>query len=186
MPSLTVRRPTQLPLLLALLAGATIALLVTATAASAASKRVAEKAENQSLGEIVLTNLRGHTLYSLSAEKHGRFICANPGCLASWRPLLIPRGVKPKGPVPLGTIKRPNGKFQVTYKGLPLYRFVGDAKAGEANGEGFKDVGTWHAASLGKLSTSPPPETQPQPPSYPPSTPPSSPSPPPYTPPYPH
>lgn len=44
-------------------------------------------------------------------------------------------------------MKRPDGRRQVTFRGLPLYTFDGDAKKGAANGEGFRDVGTWHAAS---------------------------------------
>ena len=34
----------------------------------------------------------------------------------------------------------------MTFKGRPLYSFAGDSKAGDVNGEGIKDVGTWHAA----------------------------------------
>ena len=94
----------------------------------------------------MLTNDQGRTLYSLSAENNGKFICTG-SCLSAWHPLIVPAGVKPTGPVKLGTIKRPEGGTQVTYKGRPLYRFSGDTKAGEANGEGIKDVGTWHAAT---------------------------------------
>ena len=35
----------------------------------------------------------------------------------------------------------------MTFEGRPLYTFDGDSKKGDANGEGFKDVGTWHAAT---------------------------------------
>lgn len=134
-----------------------------AGAAAAASKRVVGEEANTALGLTVLTNLQGHTLYSLSVEKHGRFICTG-SCLRVWHPLVIRAGLKPIGPVRLGTIRRPDGRRQVTYRGRPLYSFSGDSKRGEANGEGFKDVGTWHAASAG--TTAPPqqpPEAQPQP-----------------------
>ncbi len=48
----------------------------------------------------------------------------------------------------LGTIKRPdNGRRQVTFDGRPLYTFDEDAKAGDAKGQGIKDVGVWHAAT---------------------------------------
>ena len=66
----------------------------------------------------------------------------------------------------LGTIKRPEGKTQVTFKGLPLYTFAADTKPGEAKGEGIKDVGTWHAATLARRQT-PPAEPQPAEPPYP-------------------
>jgi predicted lipoprotein with Yx(FWY)xxD motif len=127
----------------ALVAGGIFGSLATATTA----KRVVKEANNPSLGKTVLTADNGLTLYSLSAEKHGKFICKG-GCLKDWFPLIVAKGVKPTGPVPLGTIKRPdNGKRQVTFKGKPLYTFDDDRKKGDAKGEGIKDVGTWHAAT---------------------------------------
>ena len=44
---------------------------------------------------------------------------------------------------------------QVTFKGRPLYSFSGDSRAGDVNGEGIKDVGTWHAAVTAKAPPSP-------------------------------
>lgn len=111
------------------------------------SKRVAKQAQNATLGKTILTTLGGRTLYTLSAETGGTFICKR-SCLATWHPLYVAAGVKPTGPVKLGTIKRPdNGRRQVTFRGRPLYTFDGDEEKGDANGEGFKDVGTWHAAA---------------------------------------
>jgi len=55
--------------------------------------------------------------------------------------------VKPTGSPRLGIVRRPDGRIQVTYRGRPLYRFNLDRKRGDVTGEGFKDVGTWHAAS---------------------------------------
>jgi secreted repeat protein with Y-X4-D motif len=46
----------------------------------------------------------------------------------------------------------------VTYRGRPLYHFVEDVRPGETNGEGFKDVGTWHAASGSAPTAAPQPE----------------------------
>lgn len=100
-------------------------------------------------GKRVLAAANGHTLYSLSVEKKGKFVCIqSSGCLTLWKPLLVPSGGSVAGPanVKLGSIKRPEGSRQVTYRGRPLYTFVEDRGAGKANGEGFKDVGTWHAA----------------------------------------
>ena len=129
--------------------------------AANSSKRVAAEAENSTLGKTVLTTTKGRTLYSLSVEKKGKFICTN-SCLSVWHPLLVPAGVRPTGPVKLGTIGRPEGGTQVTYKGRPLYRFGGDTKAGQANGEGIKDVGTWHAASPPRKAAEPAPQPQPE------------------------
>lgn len=102
-------------------------------------------AQNATLGKRVLVTSSGRTLYTLSAETRGRFICTG-SCLSTWPPLTLGRGVQPSGVRGLGTIRRPDGRRQVTYKGRPLYRFASDHKKGDVGGEGFRDVGTWHAA----------------------------------------
>ena len=170
-----IPHPVRVPVLALAIALALASLLGAAVAnAGTKARTVAKTAEVTSLGKTVLTTNRGRTLYSLSAETKGKFICTDPGCLATWKPLVVPKGVKPVGPVTLSTRMRPDGRIQVTYKGLPLYSFNGDVKKGEANGEGIKDVGTWHAAKVAKVSSKPQPEPSPAP----------SPSPPPY--PYPY
>ncbi len=118
-----------------------------AAAGGTGSKVVVKEAKGK--GKTILTATNGHTLYSLSVEKHGKFDCTkSSGCTALWHPLKVAAGVKPKGPVKLGTVKRPEGGIQVTYRGLPLYTFIEDKRAGQTEGEGVKDVGTWHAASV--------------------------------------
>ena len=127
-----------------------VALPISAVAVPAAlaggSKTVAGEASAPSLHKTVLTNTKGFTLYTLSGEKNGKFICTG-SCTRTWPPLLVAAGTTPKGPVALGTIKRPEGKTQVTFRGAPVYTFSGDSKKGEANGEGIKDVGVWHAVT---------------------------------------
>jgi predicted lipoprotein with Yx(FWY)xxD motif len=155
-------RPARTRRAAALAAIGALALLVPMIgAAQAAGKRVAKEVPSSTLGKNVLANLKGRTLYSLSVEKHGKFICTS-ACLSTWHPLIVPAGTKPTGPVTLGTVERPEGRTQVTFKGRPLYTFAPDTKAGEAGGEGIKDVGTWHAAVLGGAVMSPP-ESTPQP-----------------------
>jgi predicted lipoprotein with Yx(FWY)xxD motif len=144
-------------------AAALLALTSSATAGAAqTTKKVAKQAQNATLGKTILTTTKGRTLYSLSAENNGKFICT-ASCLSTWHPLLVPAGVKPKGPVKLGTIERPEGKTQVTFKGRPLYSFAGDSKPGDVNGESIKDVGTWRAAAIAKVPPAPQPQPQPQP-----------------------
>jgi predicted lipoprotein with Yx(FWY)xxD motif len=100
-------------------------------------------------GRTLLTTTGGRTLYTLSVEKHGKFVCtAESGCTGIWHPLTVAAGVMPQGPVKLGTVSRPDGTVQVTYRGLPLYTFASDKKAGQVKGEGLKDVGVWHATAL--------------------------------------
>lgn len=155
--------PRPQPLRIALLSAIALLLaLAVGASASGSSKVVAKEGKSESLEATVLTRTNGHTLYSLSVETHGRFVCTG-GCLGTWKPLVVAQGVRPKGPVKLGTIRRPDGRIQVTFKGRPLYSFDGDTKAGEANGEGFRDVGTWHAAKVAATSAPPPPESEPPP-----------------------
>jgi predicted lipoprotein with Yx(FWY)xxD motif len=45
----------------------------------------------------------------------------------------------------LGTISLPDGTTQVTYNGWPLYYYIDDAAAGDANGQGVG--GVWFLVS---------------------------------------
>jgi predicted lipoprotein with Yx(FWY)xxD motif len=139
---------------------ATVAVAM-ATGNSGHRVHVVKSAKNATLGKTVLVNLKGRTLYSLSAEHNGKFICTDKTCLSFWHPLVVAANVTPTGASRLGTVKRPDGRRQVTYRGGPLYTFSGDHARGDAKGEGFKDVGTWHAAAVsgGSGSSTPPPTT---------------------------
>jgi len=131
----------------------------------AAKAALVSTAHNSNLGANVLLNSKGMTLYTLSAERGGKFICTMtatiPGgsaaCVSLWKPVLTTNGT-PTGIAGLGTVMRPDGLgTQVTYHGLPLYAFTGDHTAGSDAGNGFKDVGTWRAATTsGGSSTAPP------------------------------
>jgi predicted lipoprotein with Yx(FWY)xxD motif len=125
-------------------------------AAVSARQAVVKSARNSALRETILVDRRGMTLYQLSVEKHGKFICTS-SCLSLWHPLVVKRGVTPAGAKSLGLVKRPDGRLQVTYKGGPLYTFVQDQKPGDVSGNGFKDVGVWHPAVVGKAASSSPP-----------------------------
>ncbi|HEX8753591.1 MAG TPA: hypothetical protein VF731_09265 [Solirubrobacterales bacterium] len=167
-----MRRGALLPFLkssiaLAALAALAALLAIAPLAGATGSREVAKEAPNEALGKTVLTTMGGRTLYSLSVEKHGRFVCTG-SCLRDWHPLTVRAGTKPTGPVKVGTVKRPDGRTQVTYKGRPLYSFAGDTRSGQANGEGIKDVGTWHAAVVPSApSSEPQPEPSPTPNPYP-------------------
>ena len=127
------------------------------SASAATTKSVVEVVKNAKLHETILVNRKGFTLYSLSAEKRGRFICTDKSCLSVWKPLVVARGTKPTGAPKLATIRRPDGRTQVTYRGLPLYSFSGDTKPGDTKGNGFKDVGTWRPATPATAKAAPPP-----------------------------
>jgi predicted lipoprotein with Yx(FWY)xxD motif len=120
----------------------------------AAGTPLVRTAQNAKLHAKVLINRSGRTLYHLSVEHKGHFICTDTTCLSLWHPLVVAKGTKPSGSVSLGTVRRPDGRIQVTYKGGPLYVFAEDTKSGDVKGEGFRDVGVWHAATVGAAATS--------------------------------
>ena len=152
------RSPSRVRLLsIALVAAGVAAFLVVGATSAASSKSVVKEAKNAKLHATILVTRKGFTLYSLSAETHGRFICTDSFCRSLWTPLFVARGAKPTGAAKLGTIRRPDGRTQVTYRGLPLYTFNEDGKPGDVKGNGFKDVGTWRAATAAGKAASPSP-----------------------------
>ena len=128
-------------------------------AAPAASSAVVKTASNSTLGSTVLVNAQGMTLYHLSGEQGGKFICTSSACVGVWHPLTVAEGTTPTGAESLGTVKRPDGTEQVTYKGAPLYTFAQDSAEGEVKGQGIKDVGTWSAVATSSSSASAPAAT---------------------------
>ena len=102
---------------------------------------------NSALGSTILVNSAGRTLYHDGAEKQNTVKCL-AACAKEWLPLVVTVGAKPVAGAgvmasKLGVLKRPDGKMQVTYAGLPLYLYAGDSKASEVNGQGVG--GIWHA-----------------------------------------
>jgi predicted lipoprotein with Yx(FWY)xxD motif len=147
------------------LAGGAVFLLAASLAAmalAAGGAQTVSSASNSKLGERIVVNAQGRTLYALSPETAGHLLCKSTECLKFWPPLTVSsRKVKLKaGPGvhgKLGLLRR--GKtLQVTLRGMPLYRFAGDSAKSQTNGEGLKSFGgTWHAvtaaASSGKGPT---------------------------------
>jgi predicted lipoprotein with Yx(FWY)xxD motif len=126
---------------------------------SGGSGTVVKTASNSKLGATVLVDSHGMTLYHLSAEQQGKFICTTSACLQVWHPLTVTAAGTPTGSVAVATVKRPDGSVQVTYKGEPLYTFAQDTAPGQANGQGIKDVGTWSAVKISSAGSSPAPTT---------------------------
>lgn len=126
-------------------------------ASGGGSAAVVKTASNSRVGGTILVNAQGVTLYRLTAEQNGKFICTSAACVGAWHPLAAPSGSAPTGAVgSLGTVKRPDGTEQVTYKGMPLYTFVKDQSPGQTNGQGIKDVGTWTVVTTAAAKASPP------------------------------
>jgi predicted lipoprotein with Yx(FWY)xxD motif len=125
-----------------------------------AGTAVVKTASVSSLGASVLVDAQGVTLYHLSGEQNGKWICTSAACVKVWHPLVAPTAGSPSGSIgSLGTVRRPDGTTQVTFKGMPLYTFVGDTQPGEAKGQGIKDVGVWTAVTATGAAASSTPAT---------------------------
>lgn len=129
-------------------ASATASTASTAAASAGAGAEAVKTASNATLGATVLVDAQGRTLYHLSGEQSGRFLCTSAACVAAWPP--VSASATSTGVSGLGTVRRPDGSEQLDYNGEPLYTFAGDKAAGEANGQGIKaDGGTWSAVTVG-------------------------------------
>jgi len=97
---------------------------------------------DSSLGEIVVDGA-GLSVYVYDADTQGAQTSACTGsCLQNW-PLVLSDTATPEvdgvtGEV--GTIPGPDGEFQVTLDGWPLYYFAGDAQPGDVNGQAVGGV----------------------------------------------
>jgi predicted lipoprotein with Yx(FWY)xxD motif len=102
-----------------------------------------------SLGRI-LVNSQGRTLYLFKKDARGKSRCAG-ACAKFWPPLRAsgkPTAGRGLSASKLGTIKRSDGKPQVTYNGHPLYTFQQDTRAGQTNGQGLTAFGaSWFTLS---------------------------------------
>ena len=137
--------------------GAALVIGVVATVSMGGSHGKATVKTKTVGGRTILTTQRRMTLYHLTVELRGHFICTGAACLREWKPLVVSRGVTPTGVRSLGVVRRPDGRRQVAYKGGPLYTFDEDHKPGDMKGDGFEDVGTWHVVTVsGRAATGTP------------------------------
>ena len=93
------------------------------------------------LGDVIV-DAEGFTLYLFTPDGTGPSTCTE-GCATAWPPVLVdaaPTGGDGLDATLVGTTERADGTTQVTYAGQPLYRFGGDAAAGDANGQEVGDV----------------------------------------------
>lgn len=98
---------------------------------------------NAKLGTI-LVDSKGYTLYHFSRDTSTKSNC-NSSCSTLWPPLVLPAGTSAPtggtGVTGLATIQRSGGGVQVTYHGMPLYRYSPDTAPGQTNGQGV--LGLW-------------------------------------------
>jgi predicted lipoprotein with Yx(FWY)xxD motif len=89
----------------------------------------------------MLVDGSGMTLYTFDkdAKGSGKSACNGP-CATLWPPAMAGAGAKAEGDYTVVT--RDDGAMQWAYKGMPLYHYSADKKAGDMTGDKFRDV--WH------------------------------------------
>jgi predicted lipoprotein with Yx(FWY)xxD motif len=138
----------------------------TAPATPAPASTTVKVTNNGSLGQI-LTDTNGFTLYRFDTDTNNPPTSnCNTGCIETWPAATVtgqPTGTGVDASQ-LGTITRSDGSKQLTFHGWPLYRYAGDSKAGQTNGQGV--AGTWWAvtpsggkAMAASMSPTAPPST---------------------------
>ena len=104
---------------------------------------------NTGLGDV-LVDSQGRTLYLFLKDTGTTSECSGE-CATNWPPVEAsgtPTAGKGADESMVGTTMRSDGMTQVTYNGHPVYRFEGDKKAGDTNGEGLEAFGAaWYALS---------------------------------------
>jgi predicted lipoprotein with Yx(FWY)xxD motif len=134
---------------LAVAAAAALVVAVAASATTGGQAAAVVKTRSTALGTI-LVDAKGRTLYLFAKDSPRHSNCSGQ-CAVFWPPYLTtakPRAAGTAKAALLGSVKRADGRLQVTYKGHPLYRFKQDAKAGQTKGEEFDAFGgEWYVVS---------------------------------------
>jgi predicted lipoprotein with Yx(FWY)xxD motif len=140
----------RFPIVAVIAAFAATAVLGTGLAAgSSAVTGTTVKTAKSRFGKIIVDG-RGRTLYLFEKDRRGHSACSGT-CATYWPPLLTTgkpvAGTGTKKSL-LGTIRRSNGKKQVTYGGHPLYRYIQDKKPGQITGQDSHFFGAaWYVVS---------------------------------------
>jgi predicted lipoprotein with Yx(FWY)xxD motif len=113
-----------------------------ASGGAAAAGTVSVTLADSKLGKIVV-DANGMTLYAFLKDTGGTSVCSG-GCANAWPPAAA-TGTPTAGTGITGaltTVARPDGSMQLKLGDWPLYRFAGDAAAGDTNGQGSGS--TWY------------------------------------------
>ncbi|MCL7998218.1 hypothetical protein M8994_08190 [Brucella sp. 21LCYQ03] len=93
---------------------------------------------DSSAGKMLVTS-KGMTLYTFDKDMSGKSEC-DAKCLKMWPAFYADKSAKPDGDFTI--VKASDGKNMWAYKGMPLYGYHDDKKAGDMKGDG--KGGVWH------------------------------------------
>ena len=132
----------SLVLAIAVLAAATFTTGSSASAGAQATLTV----RSSSYGSILFDG-RGRALYAFTRDRRGGASRCYGACAKAWPVyfasgrLVAGKGVKKSL---IGTVRRRDGRRQITYNGRPLYYYVGDKSAGQVSCQNVDEFGgTW-------------------------------------------
>lgn len=158
---MTRARNISLAVVLALVAAATVVVVASGSdgGATAAAKHPALNLRATSLGTVIVDG-SGRTLYAFGHDLTNKSRCSG-ACASNWPPAKSPAKASVGSGLAqakLKLIRRSGGSRQLSYDGHPLYRFIGDSKPGEVNGENIVAFGgKWDAVSkAGRIVTAAP------------------------------
>jgi predicted lipoprotein with Yx(FWY)xxD motif len=121
------------------------ALVVAAGAATAAPQATTTLTAAESRFGTVLFDGKGRVLYGFTRDKRGGRSRCYGACAAAWPVYYKPggrlragTGVRQKL---VGTVRRTDGRLQVTYNGWPLYYYVGDTSPGSISCQNVREYG---------------------------------------------
>ena len=87
----------------------------------------------------VFTSKTGMTIYTFDKDSGGKSNCSG-SCITLWP--AVPAADAPAANSNWGSIEREDGSKQLTFKDKPVYYYIQDKKAGDANGNNVG--GVWH------------------------------------------
>jgi predicted lipoprotein with Yx(FWY)xxD motif len=118
-----------------------------ATTTATPTAAVVVTSKPSKLGTILAVAPKKLSVYMFEADTSSQSACTG-ACEGAWPPVTSASAAQVSGGAvsgDLGTITRPNGSKQVTYKGHPLYFFAKDKDGGDAYGQGVKAFGAdWY------------------------------------------
>jgi predicted lipoprotein with Yx(FWY)xxD motif len=119
-----------------------------ATTAAASGSATVSAADNSTIGQQILVNSAGMTVYLFEPDGTATTSTVPAGIKANW-PAVVADGTPVAGTgidaSKLGVAPQPDGTQQVTYGGHLLYTFISDVAPGDAKGQDLG--GAWYVVT---------------------------------------